>query len=83
MTVGETAEHAKELSRINDLLLLRLRSGQLGEYPTLEEARRYEFSPAERQVIEHSMPMRSYVGTAEEVHRMVSDLAEQQRGPTS
>ena len=78
VTVGETPEQAKELSRINDLLLLRLRSGQLGEYPTLEDARRYEFSPAERQVID-SMPMRSFVGTAEEVYRMVSDLADSTR----
>ncbi|MBA3450104.1 MAG: LLM class flavin-dependent oxidoreductase [Chloroflexia bacterium] len=75
VTVGDTAEHARELSLINDLLLLRLRSGQLGTYPTLEEAKRYAFSAAERQVID-AMPMRSIVGDREEVHRQVSDLAE-------
>jgi luciferase family oxidoreductase group 1 len=78
VTVGETPEHARELSLINDLLLLRLRSGQLGQYPTLEEARNYQFSAAERQMIE-SMPMRSFVGDPEEVHRQVSDLAERSR----
>ncbi len=75
VTVGETADHARELSLVNDLLLLRLRSGQLGKYPTLEDARRYQFSAAERQMIE-SMPMRSIVGTPEEVHRQIVDLAD-------
>jgi luciferase family oxidoreductase group 1 len=76
VTVGETAEHARELSLVNDLLLLRLRSGQLGAYPTLDEARRYPFTAAERQMIA-SMPMRSFVGDAAEVHRQVRDLADQ------
>jgi luciferase family oxidoreductase group 1 len=76
VTVGETPEHARELSLINDLLLLRLRSGQLGTYPTLKEAKRYQFSAAERQMID-SMPMRSIVGVAEEVKRRIDDLADQ------
>jgi luciferase family oxidoreductase group 1 len=48
VTVGETAEHARELSLINDLLLVRLRSGQIRAYPTLEEAKAYSFTAAER-----------------------------------
>jgi luciferase family oxidoreductase group 1 len=75
VTVGETAEHAKELSLVNDLLLLRLRSGQLGAYPTVEEAKRYLFTAAERQMID-SMPMRSFVGDAAEVHQQVVALAD-------
>jgi luciferase family oxidoreductase group 1 len=75
VTVGETAEHARDLSLINDLLLLRLRSGQLGAYPTLEEAKRYQFTAAERNMID-SMPMRSFVGDADDVHRQVDDLLE-------
>lgn len=75
VTVGETAEHARELSLINDLLLLRLRSGQLGTYPTLDEAKRYAFSAAERKMI-RAMPMRSIVGDAAEVHRQIVDLAD-------
>jgi luciferase family oxidoreductase group 1 len=75
VTVGETPEHARELSLINDLLLVRLRSGQLGAYPTLEEAKAYPFTAAERQLIA-SMPMRSLVGDAEDVYRQVADLAE-------
>jgi alkanesulfonate monooxygenase SsuD/methylene tetrahydromethanopterin reductase-like flavin-dependent oxidoreductase (luciferase family) len=73
--VGETAEHARELSLIDDLLLVRLRSGQLGAYPTLDEARAYPFSAAERRMIA-SMPMRSLVGDAEAVSRQVAALAE-------
>jgi alkanesulfonate monooxygenase SsuD/methylene tetrahydromethanopterin reductase-like flavin-dependent oxidoreductase (luciferase family) len=42
----------------------------------LEEARRYPFTAAERQMIA-AMPMRSFVGDAEEVHRQVHDLADQ------
>jgi alkanesulfonate monooxygenase SsuD/methylene tetrahydromethanopterin reductase-like flavin-dependent oxidoreductase (luciferase family) len=76
VTVGETPEHARQLSVINDLLLLRLRSGQLGAYPTLEEAKSHQFTAAERQMIA-SMPMRSFVGDAAEVHRQVRDLADQ------
>jgi luciferase family oxidoreductase group 1 len=75
VTVGETAEHARELSLINDLLLVRLRSGQIRAYPTLEEAKAYSFTAAERQMIA-SMPMRSLVGDAAAVHRQVNDLAE-------
>lgn len=76
VTVGETPDHARELSLVNDLLLLRLRTGQLGAYPTLEDAKRYAFSAAERQMIA-SMPMRSLVGDAGAVHRQIVELADQ------
>ncbi len=42
VTVGETEEHAAQLTKINELFLLRLRTGQLGRYPTLEEALSYQ-----------------------------------------
>ncbi len=76
VTVGETPDHARELALVNDLLLLRLRTGQLGAYPTLEDAKRYTFSAAERQMIA-SMPMRSLVGDAEAVHRQIIEVADQ------
>lgn len=76
VTVGETPDHARELSLVNDLLLLRLRTGQLGAYPTLGEAKRYAFSAAERQMID-AMPMRSLVGDSESVHRQIVELADQ------
>ncbi len=78
VTVGETAAHARELALVNDLLILRLRTGRLGSYPTLDEATRYPFTAAEREMIA-AMPMRSLVGDAREVHRLIADLAERSR----
>lgn len=78
VTLGETTEHAHELSLINDLLLVRLRTGQLGTHPTLEEAKRHEFTPMERELIA-SMGMRSLLGDAEGVRRQIDDLAERAR----
>jgi luciferase family oxidoreductase group 1 len=75
VTVGDTAEHARDLSAIDDLLLLRLRTGRHGRYPTLAEAKAYSFSPDERAMIA-AMPMRSLVGTAAEVRAKIDDLAE-------
>jgi len=76
VTVGETPEHARELALVNDLLLLRLRTGHLGAYPSLDEAKRYPFTAAERDLIA-AMPMRSLVGDVAEVQRQIVDLAEQ------
>jgi luciferase family oxidoreductase group 1 len=76
VTVGETPEHAAELALVNDLLLLRLRTGQLGAYPSLAEAKRYPFTPAERELIA-AMPMRSLVGDFGGVHRQIVDLVGQ------
>jgi luciferase family oxidoreductase group 1 len=76
--VGETPEHAQRLSRIADLIRLRLRTGKLAGYPTLEEAERYPFTP-EEQAFVASMPMRSVIGDAASVHRQIVDLTEQSR----
>jgi alkanesulfonate monooxygenase SsuD/methylene tetrahydromethanopterin reductase-like flavin-dependent oxidoreductase (luciferase family) len=75
VTIGETAEHAADLSLINELFLLRLRTGRFGQYPTLEEAKAYQFSDQERALIA-SMPLNFIAGTADEVYREVTDLAE-------
>ena len=75
VTVGEDDAHARELALVNDLLKLRLRTGQLGRYPTLDEAKRYPFTATERELIA-SMPMRSFIGDAAGVHRQITDLAE-------
>jgi luciferase family oxidoreductase group 1 len=75
VTVGETPEHAGELSLVNDLFLLRLASGRLGRYPTLAEAKGYPFTPAARELIAR-MPMRSLVGDAAGVRRQIDDLAD-------
>ena len=75
VTVGETNEHAQELARVNDLVLLRLRTGQREGYPTLEEARAYPFTAAEQAFLA-SMPMRSLVGDADSVRQQIDELAE-------
>ena len=78
VTVGETPAHAQELALVNDLLLLRLRTNQRGSYPTFDEARRYPFTPAERELIA-SMPMRSLVGDITHVQQQIDDLADRSR----
>ena len=75
VAIGDDDAHAQDLGKLNDLLLLRLRSGQLGTYPTLDEAKAYVFSPLERQMID-AMPMRAFIGDAETVYQRVNDLAE-------
>ena len=75
VTIGETPEHAADLSLVNELFLLRLRTGQHGRYPTLEEAKTYQFTEQERALIA-SMPLNFIAGTADQVYRQVMDLAE-------
>lgn len=75
VTVGETAEHARTLTKINDLQLLRLRTGQLGQYPTLEEAEHYPWTPAEREFLA-AMPINYIAGDAASVHAEVAAFAD-------
>jgi alkanesulfonate monooxygenase SsuD/methylene tetrahydromethanopterin reductase-like flavin-dependent oxidoreductase (luciferase family) len=75
VTIGENAEEVADLSRVNELFLLRLRTGQLGRYPTVEEAKTYQFTEQERALIA-SMPLNFIAGTADQVYRQVMDLAE-------
>jgi hypothetical protein len=51
-----------------------LRTGQLGRYPTVEEAKTYQFTEQERALIA-SMPLNFIAGTADAVYREVMDLA--------
>ncbi len=75
VTVGEDAAHARELSLINDLFLLRLRTGRMGAFPTLEEAREYRYAPAERALLA-SMPVNYLAGDAASVRRQVEEFAD-------
>jgi luciferase family oxidoreductase group 1 len=76
VTVGETREHVAALTRLNDLFLLRLRTGQLGRYPTVEEATTYQFSEAERAALA-SMPLNYLAGEPDAVHRQIVALLAQ------
>lgn len=75
VTIGDDEEHVSQLTKINELFLLRLRTGQLGRYPTLEEAMAYQFSDHERAMIA-SMPLNFIAGTADQVYRETTDLAD-------
>jgi luciferase family oxidoreductase group 1 len=76
VTIGETPGHARELSLVNDLMLLRLRTNRLDSYPTLAEATAHEWTDEERAVIA-AMPLNYIAGTAAVVYEQVWDLAEQ------
>lgn len=76
VTVGETEEHARQLTRVNDLFLLRLRSGRFDHYPTLQEALDYRWSPQEQAMLA-MMPMRYIAGVADSVQQQIAALAEQ------
>jgi luciferase family oxidoreductase group 1 len=73
VTVGETAEQAQDLAKINDLVLLRLRTGRRGRYPMLEEAKSYQFSPTERAMLTQ-MPLNYLMGTAAEVREQIEEM---------
>ena len=75
VTVGETEEHAADLTLINKLFLLRLRTGQLGQYPTSGRGAAYQFSEHELALIA-SMPLNFISGTAEQVAAEVNELAD-------
>jgi luciferase family oxidoreductase group 1 len=76
VAVGEDAAHGRELARAYDLFLLRLASGQRGGRPTLEEARRHQFTPAERALLA-SVPMRYLAGDAASVREQLTALADE------
>lgn len=73
---AETDERADELARTHDLLWLRIRSGQRGPIPTVEEASDYPYSPADRQLVEASRRMLVW-GSPQVVRECLLELAEQ------
>ena len=74
--VGETADHARELALRGELFMLRVVTGRMGRYPTLDEALAHRWSPEERALMT-SMPMSSVVGDAASVWRRVDALADE------
>jgi luciferase family oxidoreductase group 1 len=78
VVVGETGEHARELARFNDLLLLRLRSGDTDRYPTKDEARDHVLTDADRSALA-ALPLNYLAGDAAGVRRQIGELLEQSR----
>ena len=72
---AETDEQARELALPLQLVLLRFRTGRMGRFPTIEEAKSYRYSPEELAVIEYNRA-RSFVGSPETVRAALTQLAD-------
>lgn len=75
---AETDERAEELVASLDLAFLRLRAGRRGPVPSLEEARAYDYSPAEwEQALANRA--RHFIGSPKTVRSRIEALVEQTR----
>jgi luciferase family oxidoreductase group 1 len=72
---AETDEEARELARPLELTLLRFRTGKMGRFPSIEEAKNYPYAPEERAVIEMNRD-RSFIGSPATVHAQLTRLAD-------
>jgi len=72
---AETDERARELALPLQLVLLRFRTGRMGRFPTIDEARNYPYTPEEREVIDMNRE-RSFVGSPRTVQEQLIQLAE-------
>jgi luciferase family oxidoreductase group 1 len=68
-----TSEEAAWLSGSSALSTLQLRTGRLGLLPSPEEAEAYQFSPAEKAIVEESMSTH-LIGDPETVHEGLIQL---------
>ncbi len=71
---AETDERARELARPLELTLLRFRTGRMGRFPTITEAKDYPYSAEERSIIEMNRD-RSFVGSPSTVRENLTRLA--------
>jgi luciferase family oxidoreductase group 1 len=70
---ADTDEHARFLAGSGALSFLRLRSGRPGLVPTPEEAEAYDYSPMERQFVEHRLSSQ-IIGSPDTVERGIEKL---------
>lgn len=71
---ADTEAEADYLIRSRDLWLLRLMKGELGPFPTPEQAEAYPYSPHDRAIVEANRD-RSIHGTARQVKQQLEALA--------
>ncbi len=76
VTTGDTEEEVADLTHYTDLMILRLVRGERGARPTREQARRVQFTDADRAAIRR-MPGRRIVGTPDAVAEEIRALAGQ------
>jgi luciferase family oxidoreductase group 1 len=72
---AETDERARELALPLQLTLLRFRTGRMGRFPTIEEAKNYPYSAEERAIIEFNRD-RSFIGSPSTVRENLTRLAD-------
>ena len=72
--VADTEEEAQRQSLSRSLWWIRLTQGRPGPFPSMEEAEAYEFTDADRVVIER-MRARSLVGAPDAVAARARELA--------
>jgi luciferase family oxidoreductase group 1 len=72
---AETDERAKELALPLQLTLLRFRTGRMGRFPTIEEAKNHPYSAEERAIIEMNRD-RSFIGSPATVRENLTRLAD-------
>ena len=71
---ADSEAEARRLAQSRDLFIVRLYTGRMGPYPSVEEAEAYPYNPHE-QAIARSVRGRSVVGTPEQVRERLSALA--------
>jgi len=76
VTVGETKEEAARLAAPRNLWILHLLQNRAGEFPSIEEALAYEFTPDEKIMLE-TVTKRGIVGTPEYVRGRLLALGEE------
>jgi luciferase family oxidoreductase group 1 len=72
---AERKEEALRLAKSRDLWRIRLEQGELGPYPSIEEAEAYEYSEAEQAGIERTRG-RTVIGTPDQVRPALETLIE-------
>src|SRR5262249_28245234 len=71
---AETEAEALRLAQSRDLFVLRLRTGRLAPYPSVEEAEQYPYTPHELAIVHHAR-RRTLAGAPEHVRVRLLALA--------
>ena len=71
---AESHAEAERLAQSRDLFIARLYTGRGGRYPTVAEAQAHEYTPWERQIVEHARGRR-VAGTPHECRERLEGLA--------
>jgi luciferase family oxidoreductase group 1 len=71
---ADTEAEAQRLAQSRDLFVVRLYTGRMGPYPSVEEAEAHAYTPHERAIVRH-VRGRTVVGTPEQVRERLTALA--------